>query len=121
MCGMNAAASQTEFVLSFDDGSTEHTCCLHCVFLLQKLMKDRRVSAIRTRNFTSGALIEAKTALYLEGSSLIPRGSMAPFLLAFAERKQAEKYRAKYGGAIVGYDGAMALVEKFDAEVGPIR
>jgi hypothetical protein len=121
MCGMDASKSQTEFVVSLDDGSQEHTCCLHCVFLLQKFMKDRRMVKLETRDFSSGALIDAKQAFYLEGASLIPKGSMAPFILAFKEKESAEKFRLKHGGTVVNLDRAMEIVARFDKDVGPIK
>ena len=119
MCGMDAAKSQTEFVVYFDDGAEEHTCCLHCVYLLQQVAHDRKISGLKTRDFSKGAFIEAKEACYLEGSALLPKGSMAPFLLAFLEKDAAEKYKKKYGGNVVGFTEAMAIVADFDKKVSP--
>ncbi|GEM_PF-1577509 len=121
MCGMDAAKSQTEFVVSLDNGSQEHACCLHCVYLLQKFMKDRRMVRIETRDFSTGALIEAKQAFYLEGASLIPKGSMAPFLLAFLQKESAEKYRVKHGGNVVNFNRALEIVADFDNKVAPVK
>lgn len=117
MCGMDAAKSQTEFVVHFGDTRLEHTCCLHCVYLLQNFMKDHKVTKLETRDFSSGTLIDAGQAYYLEGSSLIPKGSMAPFLLAFSDKAIAEKYARKYKGSVVGFKEAMDIVAGFDAEI----
>lgn len=121
LCGMDAAKSQTEFVVHFDDKSDEHTCCFHCLYLLKKFIKDRKVVRVETRDFSDGALADAKKAYFLEGSSLIPKGSMAPFLLAFKEKETAEKYRAKHGGTVVNFDRAWDIVVHFDEEVAPIK
>jgi hypothetical protein len=115
---MDAAKSQTEFIVRFDDGRAEHTCCLHCVFLLQSFMKDRKVAGISTRDYSTGELADARRASYVEGSRLVPKGSMAPFLLGFAERKTAAVHVARFGGRLVDFAGAMGLVERFDKESG---
>ena len=118
MCGMDAAKSQTEFIASLSDGSEEHICCLHCVYLLQHFfMKDRTILKLETRDFKNGGLIPAAKAFYLEGSSVIPKDSMAPFLLAFAEKKTAEKYQKKYGGNIVDLAKATEIVALFDEDI----
>lgn len=118
MCGMDAAKSQTEFVATLSDGSMEHTCCLHCVFLLEKFFsKGRKVLKLEVRDFKSGELTDAGRAFYLEGSSWTSRDSMAPFLPAFLDKTVAGKYQKKYGGNLVNFTEAMKIVSQFDEEV----
>lgn len=117
MCGMDAAKSQTEFIADLNDGGQEHMCCLHCVYLLGEFMPGRKITKLETRDFTTGGLTDAGRAYYLEQSSLIPKKSMAPFLLAFSGREVAEKYQKKYGGNIVDFTKAMKIVARFDEEV----
>jgi hypothetical protein len=117
MCGMDASRSQTEFMVEWNDGSREHACCLHCVYLLQNFVKDRKISKLETRDFTTGSFIDAMKAYYLEGSSIIPKDSMAPFLLAFPDKETAEKYAKQYKGNILTFKESMESVAKFDEEV----
>jgi hypothetical protein len=117
MCGMDSAKSQTEFVALLDDGTEEHTCSLHCVYILEKLNTAHKITNLETRDFTSGSLIDARSAHYMKESSLIPKGSMAPFLFAFSNKEDADKYAQKYKGTIVTFDDAMALAAQFDRDV----
>jgi len=117
MCGMDAARSQTEFVIHFSDGSKEFACCLHCVYLLQNFIKEKTASILETRDFTTGDLIDARQAYYLHKSSLIPKGSMAPFLPAFSKVETAKNYAKKYSGEVISFDEALKIVESFDKEV----
>jgi hypothetical protein len=118
MCGMNAAASQTEFVAHLSDGSVEQACCMHCVYLLQNyFLKSLAISTLETRDFSTGAQVEAQGAYYLEGSSVIPKGSMAPFLLAFSEQGTAERYRKKYGGHVIDFKKAMEAAGQLEREI----
>lgn len=116
MCGMDATKSQTEFVVHHQDGTQERTCCLHCVHLLQKLSGGPAFQALQTRDFATGAFVDATRAVYLEGSTLIPQGSMAPFLLAFGDRKEAERYQQRYRGTVLDFAQAMEVVARFDEE-----
>lgn len=72
---------------------------------------------LETRDYKNGILIDAGQARYLEGGPLIPKGSMAPFLLAFSQIEIAESYQRKHGGNIVDYHKAMEIVRQFDEEV----
>ncbi|MFA5117447.1 MAG: hypothetical protein WC695_01185 [Candidatus Omnitrophota bacterium] len=117
MCGMDAAKSQTEFVVYLSDESTQHTCCMHCVYLLEKFIVPLKVVKMETRDFATGMLIDASKAYYLEASSLMPKGSMAPFLLAFLEEQAVQKFKKKYKGNILTFKEAMEAVARFDAEV----
>jgi len=89
---MDAAKSQTEFVADLDDGSQEHMCSFHCVYLLEGFMPGRKIMKIETRDFPTGAFVDARNAYYLDRSSLIPKKSMAPFLPAFVDKKVAGRY-----------------------------
>ena len=117
MCGMDAAKSQTEFIVHWSDGKEGRTCCLHCLYLLQKTIKDTTMAKIETRDFAGGTLIYARQAYYLDGSSVIPKGSMAPFLPAFSEKKAADIYEKKYNGTVLTFKQAMESVARFDEEV----
>lgn len=116
MCGMDASQSQTEFVVHHQDGAQERTCCLHCVYLLQRLSGGPPFSRLETRDFATGELIDATRAFYLEGSTRLPQGSMAPFLLAFASRAEAERHQQRFHGTVVDFEGAMRIVARFDEE-----
>ena len=119
MCGMDSSRSQTEYIVYWSNDRKETACSLHCVYLLQSFYsKDRSVAKLETRDFYSGEFIDAKKAFYLKGSSIIPKGSMAPFLPAFSDKERAQKYGSRYGGIALDYGKAMDIVKQFDDEVG---
>lgn len=120
MCGMDANKSQTLFVLHYKDGAVERTCSLHCVVLLEKVGDKGPVDSIQTLDFATGQLCDARKASYLVGGTLVPKGSMAPFLPAFSQRKTAEQFAAKFKGKVSDYQDALRAVAEFDAK-GPAR
>ena len=71
--------------------------------------REKAVS-IRTEKYPTARLINAKTAFYLCESKRVPKGSMVPYILAFASREKAEEYQGKYGGRILNFDEAMEFV-----------
>ena len=113
MCGMDAAKSQTMFVARPKEGKPESLCSLHCVVILEKLDPTSVFEQVETRDYSSGELIDARKALYLEDSNIIPKGSMAPFLPAFKDRATAEQYSQRFQGKVVDYARAVQLAKDF--------
>lgn len=113
MCGMDAAKSQTMFVAHQKDKDSESLCSLHCVVILEKLDAGTVFTQLETRDYSSGELMDARKAFYLEESSIIPKGSMAPFLPAFQEKATAEQYARRFQGKVVDYARAVQLAKDF--------
>ena len=99
LCGMDAAKSETEFILHLKEKPDMHACCINCARrIMNKLGPE--VTSVTTLDFRTRKHVPAPDALYLKGGQLIPKGSMMPFILAFGTREDAETFKAKYGGDI---------------------
>ena len=124
MCGMDAAGSETKFIVQIVEGAGDvppgkySFCCLHCLVLFRTCMKGGKFGFIRVRDYNtvtrthdSGEMADAGDAFYLVESGLRPRGSMVPFMAAFSARETAERYRKIYGGRILNWKEAWKYME----------
>ena len=111
LCGMDVDQSETAFYAKMKNGKIVPLCSMQCVHIFEMNAGEKPVS-IRTEKYPTARLMDAKAAYYLCESRLIPRGSMAPYIAAFASKEQAEGYQKKYGGRILSFDQAMAFVEQ---------
>lgn len=108
MCGMDAAESETMFVLELRGEREMYACCLNCADQLMDRLGDDFIS-MTISDFGSRKQVAAAAAYYVEGSEVIPRGSMFPFLPAFGAREDAEALVRKSGGRILSYEEALEL------------
>lgn len=107
LCGMDAAKSQTEFVLYLDHAEPPmHACCLNCVRRMMKRLGSA-VTCVMALDYRTRQYVPAKDAFYLKDSKVMPKGSMAPFMLTFGAREDAEKFSKKYDGRILTFDEAV--------------
>ncbi|MCX7010239.1 MAG: nitrous oxide reductase accessory protein NosL [Kiritimatiellaeota bacterium] len=95
-CGMDAAKSETEYILSHKLGAELHACSVACA---RKLM-NAEITALATKDRVEHKLIAAATAIYVRDSRKMPKGSMPPFVFAFASRQAAEAFHRREGGTI---------------------
>ena len=109
LCGMDVDKSETAFYARMKNGRMNPLCSMQCVVMLEMNAGEKAVS-IRTEKYPTARLINAKTAFYLCESKQAPKGSMVPYILAFASREKAEEYQRKYGGRILAFDEAMEFV-----------
>jgi hypothetical protein len=116
MCGMDAAESETMFVLNLRGERKMYACCLNCADQLMDRLGDDFIS-MTTSDFGSQEQVEASAAYYVEGSEVIPRGSMFPFLPAFGAREDAEALVKKSGGKILTYEEALELCREHRRKV----
>ena len=111
LCGMDVGKSETAFYAKMKNGRMYPLCSMQCVYMLEMNAKEKAVS-IRTEKYPTARLINAKTAFYICESKLVPKGSMVPYMTAFASKEDAEEYQKKYGGRILNFDQAMAFVKE---------
>jgi len=110
VCGMyidRYLKSAAELV--YKDGTVEHTCGVAC--MLRVVDDEGGMSAfksVKVHDWVSGKLVDAETATYVMGSSVIP--DMVPNYIAFAKREEAEDFAAKKGGDVIDFDTAFADV-----------
>jgi len=112
--------AETFYQVRLKDGRTETVCCPRCGLRFQEGRDD--VAATRVADFASGKLLEARDALYVEGSKQRlccspdvarrdPAGGQVvltwdrclPSLVAFEKREDAEEFRKREGGVLRTY------------------
>ena len=106
ICGMYLDLyARTRFVISFDDGSTQSTCSLACAAEIINKNK-QKLKDIKAGDFLTGELIDARKAVYLEGSD-VPGVMSYTSRLAFSSKKEALSFKKKHGGKIISFDDAV--------------
>ena len=113
LCGMDAAKSETEFVLYRKTEPQMHACCINCARrLVKKLGED--VTRVTTLDYRTRQQVAAPDAFYVLGSSRMPKGSMTPFVFAFASRPDADEFKDRNGGAALTYREILDKLEAAD-------
>lgn len=119
-CGMSSAAERKEcavcgmyidlyektaHVVYFDDGSSKVVCSLACA---ARLIKDNqgKTKNVFVADFHTGKLINARNALYIEGSD-VPGVMSYTSRIAFRSRTDAEEFQRKHGGRIISFEDAL--------------
>jgi nitrous oxide reductase accessory protein NosL len=104
-CGMFADKSPSQVVGYWTDDSHTHHDCWDCLFNYAAdsgLELDHALIKLYSSSLEQPEWIRAADATYLYGTSPI-RGSMPPFIAAFADRGAAEQAMAELGGEIMNY------------------
>jgi len=106
-CGMDRAKfASSRMMVEFDDGTSLHTCSLHCTAVDLAVQIDRTPVAILVADAGTKALVDAEKAIWVLGGSkpgvMTKRGKWA-----FAERGAADAFVKANGGAIVSFEDAM--------------
>lgn len=105
VCGMNLKMYyKTSHGVYLKDGSARQYCSIRCLVVDYPKTKDS-ISSIVVVDAHTENLISAQTAFYLIGSS-IPGTMSKVSKLAFANKKDAEVYKNKYGGEISDFSTA---------------
>jgi hypothetical protein len=116
------------FVLQMSDGERERTCCPRCG-LHARLRASERVRATWATDFSSGRLIEAERAVYVEGSDVMTCCRPVPLrepgivyerhwdrclpsLIAFERESDARVFQAEHGGRVLTYAESVASVRE---------
>ncbi|WP_025324029.1 nitrous oxide reductase accessory protein NosL [Deferrisoma camini] len=106
-CGMALAGhGHTRFELVLADGTRAVTCGVQCGLMLAR---SRGVQRAWATDFISGKRIDATRAWYVVGSAAVP--DMAPGLIAFASREDAERFRQGFGGRVLDWEAARKASE----------
>ncbi len=94
---MDAAKSETKFVLQLKTKPAICACCLNCTRRLINKLGDE-VTAVTALDYGTRKQVTAAEAFYVTGSRRIPKGSMPPFIFAFGSRHDAGTFKERYGG-----------------------
>ena len=110
VCGMDVGKYQhTRMVVETTDGKNFATCGAQCCVRLHVLLGPQWKSAVAL-DLLSNRPVNAKEAFYVFKSSVIT--DMAPGLISFKLKANAEKFAAGFGGEVLTYDEAVAVWKK---------
>jgi hypothetical protein len=122
MCGREECRNLA-FAIHLADGGTVETCCPRCA--LRYLEREKpEVARLEVKDFATAATLDARTAVYVEGSDVHPcaaghggppkdeRGCCMeavydrclPSALAFGDRGTAETFAREHGGFVTSFD-----------------
>jgi nitrous oxide reductase accessory protein NosL len=111
LCGMDAAKSDTEFILYRKTEPEMHACCINCARRLMKKLGDD-ITKVTTLDYRARKQVPAGDAFYVLGSKHIPKGSMTPYVFAFSSEKDATEFKDRNGGSVLSFK---AVVEQLEA------
>jgi nitrous oxide reductase accessory protein NosL len=111
LCGMDAAKSETEFIVYRKTEPEMHACCINCARRIMKKL-GTEVTSVTALDYRTRKHVPAADAFYLKGSKTIPKGSMTPFVLAFGAKDDAEAFKEKYGGTIYTFQNILEELNK---------
>ena len=107
VCGMDVSKyPHTRYVVETTDGKKYTTCGVQCGLTLHLRFKDKWKSATAA-DLLSNRLFDVKKGFYVYKSSVIT--DMAPGLIAFKKRGDAEKFAKGFGGEVVTYEEALEI------------
>lgn len=110
VCGMYIDQYQrTAGELEYSDGKVIQSCGLAC---LLRLVEDAggpdAFTALSVKDWVSGEKIQAREALYVLSSSVVP--DMLPNIIAFRDRTEAENFRQQNGGEVITFSQALLVI-----------
>jgi copper chaperone NosL len=106
-CGMDRQMfALSRMLVEYEDGPAVGVCSIHCAAVALVMNADKMPKAIRVGDFNSKELIEADKAFWVVGGSK-PGVMTQRAKWAFQKQKDAEKFRADYGGEPANFDQAM--------------
>jgi len=107
VCGGPVTVSSNLFEITVKDGMPAQYGCPGCgLSAYSALPADQQAGAeLKAQDFLSRVMIDAKTAWYVRGSSVV--FCCAPSWLAFATRENAEKFATGFGGEVIDFDAAL--------------
>jgi nitrous oxide reductase accessory protein NosL len=106
ICGMYLDMyAKTRWMIILDDGSSQSTCGMACAVKVIDAHKGR-VKDVKVADFSSGALIAAQKAFFLEGSD-IPGVMSYTSRIAFSSKEAVQEFKKKHGGRIVLFEEAL--------------
>lgn len=124
-CGMFWLKSPTAVstTVSFEGKKHEHLFeCLGCLHdKVHELYGDKaQIEELEILDYTTFAtgkenMLDAFDAMYLFGTSRL-KGSMPPYIAAFATKKSAEAKQDELGGQLVDFKGMQKLMREFKGE-----
>jgi nitrous oxide reductase accessory protein NosL len=110
LCGMDAAKSETEFILYRKTEPEMHACCINCARRIMNKLGDD-ITRVTTLDYRTRKHVPAMDAFYVLGSKRVPKGSMTPYVFAFLSEKDATEFKDRHGGTIFSFHDILKQLE----------
>ncbi len=110
-CGMDRnkwARTRHEFQTS---KGRSYTCSIHCVAVMSMKLKEEPKNVKVAEYLHPEKMLDADKTFYVIGSSA-PGTMTQKSKIAFFSKEEAEKFAAKYGGAVSSFEGALSEAKK---------
>ncbi|MEN3038521.1 MAG: nitrous oxide reductase accessory protein NosL [Candidatus Kryptonium sp.] len=111
-CNMEVFEKMMTRTEIFMDDTVYHACGLGCA---ATIMQGKTVKEIKSVDFKTFKLIDAKKAWFVVGSVIIPVRAMLP-AFSFSSKDDAENFAKIYGGRLFDYKGMIDFVKKISEE-----
>lgn len=98
---------RTQVTLHLQDGSRQRACCPHCGLMVLARIP-AQVSGFLVTDFLNGLMVNGRTAIYLAAPDLAI--CCTPSMLAFEDKKNAERFQVGFGGTLMALDEAIVFV-----------
>ena len=108
LCGMDTTASKGRFVIDFENGKRVLACSGHCAVSLAS-KEVSKVFKATVYAYDTGQMVNARQAVYVLDSNLVPEGSMPPSVVALSSQDAADKFIAAHGGHKKGFVELMTV------------
>ncbi len=106
-CGMDRQMfAHSRMLIEYEDGPAVGVCSIRCAAVAIVTNTDKVPKAIRVGDLNSKELVDAEKAFWVIGGSK-PGVMTHRAKWAFQKQKDAEKFRADYGGDPADFDQAM--------------
>ncbi len=106
-CGMDRQMfAHSRMFIEYEDGPSVGVCSIRCAAVAVVSNIDKVPKSIRVGDFNSKELIDAEKAFWVIGGSK-PGVMTQRAKWAFRNQKDAENFRADYGGDLADFDQAM--------------
>lgn len=110
-CGMDRnkwARTRHEFQTS---KGRFYTCSIHCVAVMSMKLKEEPKNVKVAEYLHPERMLDADKTFYVVGSTA-PGTMTQKSKIAFFSKEEAEKFAAKYGGAVSSFEGALSETKK---------
>lgn len=90
---------------------TFHTCSIHCVAAMSRKMKENPGDVKVAEYMHPENMLDAGKAFYVIGSTA-PGTMTGKSKIAFSKKEEADKFAARYGGVVAGFERALTEARK---------
>ena len=101
-CRMLVTNIKTAYFLTLNDADKK-ACCIHCALNYRNKYSEKIIS-MECVDYYSEERVDTQKAWYINGSDIIPKDSMPPYVVAFSSIESARDFQKTYDGKIVDFN-----------------